>query len=148
MSTDSKMTDDTPSPFCQECGNLLVPRRDVLSEKMTLYCSRCKKNEEFRNPTMFQEKSSFDHSPKEFTRLMEENEPPPVPKVITQSYTQRKKKRCKHPRAIFQGFYQFSRGDEASRKYWFCPDCGQVFRYSGKVDYKKKRKIIDEKSKD
>ncbi|MFX1548317.1 MAG: hypothetical protein ACFFCU_19070, partial [Promethearchaeota archaeon] len=39
-------------------------------------------------------------------------------------------------------FYQFSRGDEASRKYWFCPDCGQVFRFSGKVEVKPKRRVL------
>lgn len=138
------MTNNSISPFCQNCGSLLIPKKDT-SEKIVLYCIKCKKKESTNNTTMFQEKSAINHSPKEFTRIIDENEPPPIPKVMIQSYDQRKKKRCRHPNAIFQGFYQFSRGDEASRKYWFCPDCGQVFRYSGKVDYKPKRKVLEEK---
>jgi DNA-directed RNA polymerase subunit M/transcription elongation factor TFIIS len=101
---------------------------------------------------MFQERTSIEHTPRDYTRVLENDEPPPVPKIFTQSYKDRRKKRCKHPNAVFKGFYQFSRGDEASRKYWWCPDCGQVFRFSGRMNVKSKRRIInsseEEKSKE
>ncbi len=91
--------------------------------------------------TAFHEHSKILHSEKDKTRIIED-EAPPIPKIMTQTYEQRRKRRCKHPRAIFQGFYQFSSGDEASRKYWYCPDCGQVFRFSGKIEVKLNRKLI------
>ncbi|MHA1973393.1 MAG: hypothetical protein ACTSW1_10380 [Candidatus Hodarchaeales archaeon] len=131
------------SPFCEKCGTVLTPKKNYKKNITILWCSKCKKEVIRNNTDFFKEHTPIVHESKEMTRILE-NEPPPVPKIFTQSYEQRKKKRCKHPNAVFQGFYQFSRGDEASRKYWYCPDCGQVFRFSGKVNVKTKRKLIAE----
>ena len=133
------------SPFCDSCGTLLVPKKVEPTKETILWCPKCQKEIKAEKSNLFTEHSPISHKPSELTRILE-NEPPPIPKIFTQTYVQRKKKRCKHPNAVFQGFYQFSRGDEASRKYWYCPDCGQVFRYSGKVEVKIDRKIISEKS--
>jgi DNA-directed RNA polymerase subunit M/transcription elongation factor TFIIS len=132
------------SPFCQTCGTLITTRRTGQDRKLIYWCSRCQKeikNDGNIDDKTFQEHTKITHSEKDITRIIE-NEPPPIPKLMTQTYDQRKKKRCRHPNAVFQGFYQFSSGDEASRKYWYCPDCGQVFRYSGKVDVKTNRKLV------
>ena len=131
------------SPFCDTCGTLLTPKKRINSEEMILWCSKCKKEVRRDDKTLFKDRSQIEHKPKDFTRILED-EPPPVPKLFTQPYSQRKKSRCRHPNAVFKGFYQFSRGDEASRKYWYCPDCGHVFRYSGKVEVKANRRIIDQ----
>ncbi len=133
------------SPFCDTCGTIITTKREGANGELIFWCSTCQKEVRSKiDTTMFQERTTIEHKPSDFTRVLE-NEPPPVPKIFTQSYSQRKKKRCNHPNAVFQGFYQFSRGDESSRKYWFCPSCGQVFRYSGRMNAKLKRKIIDEK---
>ncbi|MHA1968863.1 MAG: hypothetical protein ACW964_13805 [Candidatus Hodarchaeales archaeon] len=133
------------SPFCQKCGSLVTPKRKGASRKIILWCTTCKMEVGSKYGTrIFQERISIDHTPQEFTRILENNEPPPVPKIFTQSYKDRRKKRCRHPNAIFKGFYQFSRGDEASRKYWYCSDCGQVFRFSGKMNVKSKKRVIYE----
>ena len=135
------------SPFCPTCGTLISTKREGAERKLIFWCPNCQKEIQTDNDTtMFQERATIEHKPSDFTRVLE-NEPPPVPKILTQSYDQRKKKKCRHPNAVFQGFYQFSRGDEASRKYWFCPDCSQVFRYSGKTNVKPRRRIIKENSK-
>ncbi|MHA1329948.1 MAG: hypothetical protein ACTSR2_02615 [Candidatus Hodarchaeales archaeon] len=131
------------SPFCEKCGTVLTPKKNYKDNNTILWCSKCKREVVRNNSDLFQEHTQITHESKEMTRILE-NEPPPIPKIFTQSYDQRKKKRCKHPNAVFQGFYQFSRGDEASRKYWYCPNCGQVFRFSGKVNVKPKRKLIAE----
>lgn len=136
------------SPFCQKCGTLVSPKRKGASRKLILWCTNCKMEIESTNETkMFQKRISIEHKPQDFTRILEDDEPPPVPKIFTQSYKDRRKKRCRHPNAVFKGFYQFSRGDEASRKYWWCKDCGQVFRFSGRMKVKAGRKIIEEKEK-
>ncbi|UCE13669.1 MAG: hypothetical protein JSV04_00505 [Candidatus Heimdallarchaeota archaeon] len=132
-----------PSPFCEKCGTLLAPKKKGTSQRMIFWCPSCKQEVLINDTAIFQERTMIEHTPKEHTRILE-NEPPPVPKILTQTYEERRKKRCHHPNAIFQGFYQFSRGDEASRKYWYCPDCSQVFRYSGKVEVKPKRRLISE----
>ena len=133
------------SPFCQKCGSIVSPKRKGASRKIIIWCATCKMEVESKYGTkMFQERTSIDHKPQEFTRILENNEPPPVPKIFTQSYKNRRKKRCRHPNAVFKGFYQFSRGDEASRKYWYCSDCGQVFRFSGRMNVKTKKRVIYE----
>lgn len=132
------------SPFCRTCGTLISTRRVGQERKLIYWCSKCRKEiteEAGIDDKAFQEHSIIPHTEKEKTRIIE-NEPPPIPKLMTQTYDQRKKKRCRHPNAVFQGFYQFSSGDEASRKYWYCPDCGQVFRFSGKINVKRHRKLI------
>jgi DNA-directed RNA polymerase subunit M/transcription elongation factor TFIIS len=132
------------SPFCETCGTLITTQRVGSERKLIFWCPKCQKEifegKKVKKET-FQETSVIEHTEKDKTRILE-NEPPPIPKLMTQTYKQRKSKRCRHPNAIFQGFYQFSSGDEASRKYWYCPDCGQVFRYSGKVTVKSKRKLL------
>lgn len=133
------------TPFCDSCGTLLSPKKIETTKETILWCSKCQKKMKVEKSNLFTEHSPISHKPHELTRILE-NEPPPIPKIFTQTYVQRKKKRCKHPNAVFQGFYQFSKGDEASRKYWYCPDCGQVFRFSGKVEVKLNRKIISEKA--
>ena len=133
-----------PSPFCEVCGTLITPQRIGSERKLIYWCPKCQREIAESNnlsKQAFKETTFINHSEKDVTRILE-NEPPPIPKLLTQSYEQRKKSRCLHPKAIFQGFYQFSSGDEASRKYWYCPDCGQIFRYSGKVTVKNNRKII------
>lgn len=132
-----------PSPFCEKCGTLIIPKKNGASQRTIFWCPSCKQEVTINDTTVFHEHTSIEHTPRERTRILE-NEPPPVPKILTQTYAERREKRCHHPNAIFQGFYQFSRGDEASRKYWYCPDCGQVFRYSGKVEVKPKRRLISE----
>ncbi len=132
------------SPFCEKCGVLLTLKQPLEEKKNILWCPNCRKKVEIEDTRYFQEHTSIQHSPQEITRILE-NGPPPVPKILTQTYGDRRKKRCKHTNAVFQGFYQFSRGDEASRKYWWCPDCSQVFRFSGKMDVKPKRRVIYEK---
>ncbi|PWI49168.1 hypothetical protein CEE45_03250 [Candidatus Heimdallarchaeota archaeon B3_Heim] len=132
------------SPFCEICGTLITTRRIGSERKLMYWCPKCQKEIlESRkvDKVAFQETTLINHNVKDKTRILED-EPPPIPKLMTQTYEQRKKKRCRHPQAIFQGFYQFSSGDEASRKYWYCPDCGQVFRFSGKVIVKSHRKLI------
>ncbi|MFX0086250.1 MAG: hypothetical protein ACFFAU_11260 [Candidatus Hodarchaeota archaeon] len=132
-------------PFCKECGHLITPMRKGAKRKLIFWCSNCKMEVESNSDAkMFQERTAIEHSPRDFTRILENDEPPPVPKIFTQSYKDRRKKRCKHPNAVFKGFYQFSRGDESSRKYWYCKDCGQVFRFSGRTNIKPKRRIISE----
>ena len=133
------------SPFCKKCGTLIIPKGKRALKSMIFWCPNCREEVEIKDTTIFQEHISIEHTPKDHTRILE-NEPPPVPRIFTQTYEERRKKKCHHPRAIFQGFFQFSRGDEASRKYWFCPDCGQVFRFSGKVDVKPNRRIIFEQN--
>ncbi len=135
------------SPFCQKCGSLVSPKRKRGSRKFILWCANCKMEIESTDETkMFQERISIEHKPQDFTRILEEDEPPPVPKIFSQSYKERRKKRCRHPNAVFKGFYQFSRGDEASRKYWWCPDCAQLFRFSGRMDIRPGRRIIADKT--
>ncbi len=134
-----------PSPFCDKCGTLIIPKEKVDDKQLKFWCPNCQEEVEIEDTTIFQERISIEHTPRDHTRILE-NEPPPVPKIFTQTYEERRKKQCHHPNAVFRGFYQFSRGDEASRKYWFCPDCGQVFRFSGKVDVKPKRRVISEKT--
>lgn len=132
------------SPFCDRCGNLVVPKRVGASQRLIFWCATCQQevSSEAENTTFFQERTPVKHSPKEMTRVLEGG-PPPIPQIFTQSYEQRRKgKKCRHSNAVFQGFYQFSKGDEASRKYWFCPDCGHVFRFSGKMDVKPRRKLV------
>ncbi len=133
-----------PSPFCETCGTLITTQRIGSERKLIYWCPKCKKEifeGEKVDKEAFQETTFIKHTEKDKTRILVD-EPPPIPKLMTQTYEQRKKKRCRHPRAVFQGFYQFSSGDEASRKYWYCPDCGQVFRYSGKVMVKSRRKLV------
>lgn len=132
------------SPFCEMCGTLITPKTTSTNQKHIFWCPNCRKQIKIKDTSFFQEHISIQHTPQEQTRILE-NEPPPVPKIFTQTYEQRKKKRCHHPNAVFQGFYQFSRGDEASRKYWWCPDCSQVFRFSGKMNIKTKRRLIEDK---
>ncbi|MFX1285400.1 MAG: hypothetical protein ACFFB5_17265 [Promethearchaeota archaeon] len=132
------------SPFCEKCGSLIVPKRKGSKKQMIFECPNCKKTVEIEDTTAFQERTPIEHTPRDHTRILE-NEPPPIPRIFIQTYDERQKKRCNHPNAVFQGFYQFSRGDEASRKYWFCPDCGQVFRFSGRINVKPKRRIISKK---
>ncbi len=134
----------TSPPFCEKCGTLITPKRKGSDRKLIFWCTNCKMEiKANKDTTMFQERTSIEHTPRDYTRVLENDEPPPVPKIFTQSYKDRRKKRCKHPNAVFKGFYQFSRGDEASRKYWWCPDCGQVFRFSGRMNVKSKRRIIN-----
>ncbi len=135
------------TPFCEECGTLITTKRLGSDRKLIYWCPNCKKEAIEVNRKAFQEQSQIKHTEKDKTRISE-NEAPPIPRLMIQTYTQRKKKRCRHPNAIFQGFYQFSSGDEASRKYWYCPDCAQVFRFSGKSKFKSRRKIIYSKKKD
>ncbi|MHA1206150.1 MAG: hypothetical protein ACTSRJ_01575 [Candidatus Hodarchaeales archaeon] len=135
------------SPFCEKCGTLITTKRLGSDRKLIYWCPNCKKESREVNKRAFQEQSQIKHTEKDKTRISE-NEAPPIPKLMIQTYSQRKKKRCRHPNAIFQGFYQFSSGDEASRKYWYCPDCGQVFRFSGKSKFKSRRKVIYSKKKD
>jgi DNA-directed RNA polymerase subunit M/transcription elongation factor TFIIS len=132
------------SPFCEKCGTLITPKTPKTGHKKIFWCPNCRYDIEIEDTTFFQEHVTIQHTPQEQTRILE-NEPPPVPKIFSQTYEQRKKKRCHHPNAVFQGFYQFSRGDEASRKYWYCSDCGQVFRFSGRMEIKPKRKVISER---
>ncbi len=132
------------SPFCEICGTLITTKRIGSERKLIYWCPMCKKaisEGKKVNIEAFQETTIIDHTEKDKTRILED-EPPPIPKLMTQTFKQRKSKRCRHPNAIFQGFYQFSSGDEASRKYWYCPDCSQVFRYSGKVMVKNNRRVI------
>ena len=132
------------SPFCETCGTLITTQRIGSERKLTYWCPKCQTEileKKKINQAAFQETTFINHTEKDKTRILL-NEPPPIPKLLTQTYKQRKKKRCRHPNAVFQGFYQFSSGDEASRKYWYCPDCGKVFRYSGKVKVKSNRKLI------
>jgi DNA-directed RNA polymerase subunit M/transcription elongation factor TFIIS len=132
------------SPFCKTCGTLITTQRKGQERKLMYWCPTCKRQigeEEGIDDKAFQEQSRISHTEREKTRIIE-NEAPPIPKLMTQTFKQRQKKRCRHPNATFQGFYQFSSGDEASRKYWYCPDCGQVFRYSGKINVKSQRKLI------
>ncbi|MFX0123314.1 MAG: hypothetical protein ACFFAE_06710 [Candidatus Hodarchaeota archaeon] len=129
------------SPFCEKCGTLIVPKRKRAQEQPIFLCPNCQKEVEIKDTTIFQESTQIEHTPRDHTRILE-NEPPPIPKIFTQTYSERHKRRCRHPNAVFQGFYQFSKGDEASRKYWYCKDCGQVFRFSGKVEVKLNRKVI------
>jgi DNA-directed RNA polymerase subunit M/transcription elongation factor TFIIS len=138
------------SPFCDSCGNLVVPKRIGEEQRLIYWCTTCQRevSSEIEDTTFFQERTPIEHSPKEITRVLEGG-PPPIPQIFTQSYEQRRKgKKCRHPNAVFQGFYQFSKGDEASRKYWFCPDCGHVFRFSGKVDIKPRRKLVHDANPD
>lgn len=135
------------TPFCRKCGTLITPKKRGGLEKIIFWCPNCREEVVAEDTTFFQEHVSIEHTPRDYTRILQEDEPPPVPKILTQTYEERRKKRCNHPNAVFQGFYQFSRGDEASRKYWFCPDCGQVFRFSGKLEIKPKRKVISEQKK-
>ncbi|UCG00539.1 MAG: hypothetical protein JSW11_13010 [Candidatus Heimdallarchaeota archaeon] len=130
-----------PSPFCTECGTLIVSKRKGPKQQIFFVCPNCQKEVEIEDTTIFQESTPIEHTPRDHTRILED-EPPPIPKIFTQTYDERRKKKCHHPNAVFQGFYQFSSGDEASRKYWYCPDCGQVFRFSGKVKVKPRRRII------
>ncbi|MFX1546421.1 MAG: hypothetical protein ACFFCU_09465, partial [Promethearchaeota archaeon] len=129
------------SPFCEKCGTVIVPKGTQMKNQTILWCPNCREEVKIKDTKIFQEHSPIEHTPRDHTRILE-NEPPPIPKIFTQTYEERRKNRCRHPNAFFQGFYQFSRGDEASRKYWFCPDCGQVFRYSGKVEVKPKRRVL------
>ena len=132
------------SPFCKKCGTLITTQRKGQDQKLIYWCHTCRRQiteEEGIDDKAFREQSIIPHTEKDKTRIIE-NEAPPVPKLMTQTYEQRQRKRCRHPNAIFQGFYQFSSGDEASRKYWYCPEGGQVFRYSGKIDVKRQRKLI------
>ena len=136
-----------PSPFCDDCGTLIVSKKVGANRKTIFLCPNCKKEVEVKDTSFFQKSTTIEHTPRDHTRIIE-NEPPPIPKIFTQTYEERQKKRCHHPNAVFQGFYQFSSGDEASRKYWFCPDCGQSFRFSGRINVKPKRRIINDKTKD
>ncbi len=129
------------SPFCKKCGTLIVPRAKKTRKNIIFWCPNCREEIEIKDTTIFQEHSPIEHTPRDYTRILE-NEPPPIPKIFSQTYEERRKKQCHHPNAVFQGFYQFSRGDEASRKYWYCKDCGQVFRFSGRVDIKPRRRLI------
>jgi DNA-directed RNA polymerase subunit M/transcription elongation factor TFIIS len=141
----SKMT----SAFCETCGTLITARRTGADRKLIFWCQTCNKeiiNSVKIDKKAFQEHSKILHTEKDKTRIID-GEAPPIPKIMTQTYKQRRKRRCRHPRAIFQGFYQFSSGDEASRKYWYCPDCGQVFRFSGKTEVKLNRKLVSIKKK-
>jgi DNA-directed RNA polymerase subunit M/transcription elongation factor TFIIS len=133
-------------PFCEKCGTLITTKKKGSNKKLILFCPKCHIEMETKDTTFFQERTSIRHTPRDQTRILE-NEPPPVPKILTQTFEERRQKKCKHPNAVFQGFYQFSRGDEASRKYWYCPDCGQVFRFSGKVEVAVKRREIRENNK-
>ncbi len=130
-----------PSPFCKKCGTLIVPRAKKTRKNIIFWCPNCREEIEIEDTTIFQEHSPIEHTPRDYTRILED-EPPPIPKIFSQTYEERRKKQCHHPNAVFQGFYQFSRGDEASRKYWYCKDCGQVFRFSGRVDIKPRRRLI------
>ena len=134
-----------PSPFCTKCGTLIVPKRKGATKQIIFLCPNCQKEVEIEDTTIFQETTPIEHTPRDHTRILE-NEPPPIPKIFIQTYEERQKKRCRHPNAVFQGFYQFSSGDEASRKYWYCKDCGQVFRFSGKVKVKPKRRVISKEN--
>jgi DNA-directed RNA polymerase subunit M/transcription elongation factor TFIIS len=130
--------------FCETCGTLITTRRLGAERQLVYWCQTCNTEINYSqkiNKIVFQEHSKISHTEKDKTRIIED-EAPPIPKIMTQSYKQRRNKRCRHPKAIFQGFYQFSSGDEASRKYWYCPDCGQVFRFSGKVEVKLNRKLV------
>lgn len=131
------------SPFCEKCGTLINLKGGRNEKSIIFWCPNCREEVEIEDTTLFQEHTSIEHTPKDHTRILE-NEPPPIPKIFTQTYDERRQRKCHHPKAVFQGFYQFSRGDEASRKYWYCPDCGQVFRFSGKVDVKPNRRVISE----
>jgi DNA-directed RNA polymerase subunit M/transcription elongation factor TFIIS len=133
------------SPFCKKCGTLITTKKVGKDQKIVYWCPLCQKEVDSYDSTFFQEHTQIKHTPRDQTRILED-EPPPVPKIFTQTYEERQQRRCRHPNAVFQGFYQFSRGDEASRKYWYCPDCGQVFRFSGKIDVKPKRKTIKNES--
>ena len=131
--------------FCEICGTLITTRRVGAERKLVYWCQTCNtqiKNSEKIDKKVFQEQSKISHTEKDKTRIIED-EAPPIPKIMTQTYKQRRNTRCRHPKAVFQGFYQFSSGDEASRKYWYCPDCGQVFRFSGKVEIKLNRKLVE-----
>ncbi len=134
------------SPFCEKCGSLIKPKRGGTLNPLTFWCPNCRIDIEIKDTSMFQEHTPIEHTPRERTRILE-NESPPIPKIFTQTYEDRRKKRCHHPQAVFKGFYQFSRGDEASRKYWYCPDCGQVFRFSGKFDVKPNRRLLSDQKK-
>ncbi len=136
-----------PSPFCDKCGTLITTKRLGPDRKLIYWCPNCKEEVLEVNKKAFQEHSNIRHTERDKTRIIE-NEAPPIPKLMTQTLAERKSKRCRHPNAVFQGFYQFSSGDEASRKYWYCPDCAQVFRFSGKSKVKSKRKIIYSKKED
>ena len=130
-------------PFCTKCGNLLAldPRNRKNSK---IVCLNCGFENDIPDSQFTEKKEEIIHTVKDKTRIIDKGSPP-IPKVMTQTYKEQKTKRCFHPKAIFKGFYQFSRGDEASRKYWFCPDCGQTFRFSGRAEVKERRKIIYEK---
>jgi DNA-directed RNA polymerase subunit M/transcription elongation factor TFIIS len=135
------------TPFCKKCGTLITTKRLGADRKLIYWCPICRNEVVEVNKKAFQEQCNIKHTERDITRIIE-NEAPPIPKVMTSTFAERKKKRCRHPNAVFQGFYQFSSGDEASRKYWHCPDCGQVFRFSGKTKVKAKRKIIYSKKED
>ena len=128
-------------PFCKKCGQLLFINKAADKLNRTVTCPNCGEINDLPSSNFLQTKTRIDHSPKDITRILEEG-PPPIPKLLTQTFDDQKKNRCPHHNAIFKGFYQFSRGDEASRKYWWCPDCNQVFRYSGRSDYRPNKRII------
>ncbi|MFW9780226.1 MAG: hypothetical protein ACFFE8_15370 [Candidatus Heimdallarchaeota archaeon] len=126
----------------------MVTKRIGPEQRLIYWCDTCQfeASSTVEDTTFFQERTPIKHTSKEMTRVLEGG-PPPIPQIFTQSYEQRRKgKKCRHPNAVFQGFYQFSKGDEASRKYWFCPDCGHVFRFSGNADVKPRRKLVHDDS--
>ncbi|MHA2230883.1 MAG: hypothetical protein ACXAB4_00085 [Candidatus Hodarchaeales archaeon] len=123
-----------PTAFCEDCGTvLLIRKRNAHSSQTEIYCPKCKivmDSESSDQKSAFVEEFRISHSQREETLILDEKAPPPIPLVM--NVTKLGRRRCRHKNAVFQGSYQFGRGDEPSRSYWMCNDCGQLFRFGGR----------------
>jgi DNA-directed RNA polymerase subunit M/transcription elongation factor TFIIS len=118
--------------FCEACGSVLLIRRNPHSKQTEIYCPKCQTilDSNDAHAESFVTGKRFDHRTREETIILDENNPPPLP--VGMNATRLERIRCSHKNAVFQGSYQFGRGDEPSRNYWLCKDCGRVFRFGGR----------------
>ena len=125
------------------CGAALVLKSQRTGSGVVYFCPRCQvivPTDEI-DPNLLKESEKIPHSPREETLVLTESDPPPIPILSSLG----KQIRCKHKKAVFQGSYQFARGDESSRSYWYCPDCGRVFRFGGRFRFGQENEPIDRK---
>ncbi|MFW9914196.1 MAG: hypothetical protein ACFFGZ_01185 [Candidatus Thorarchaeota archaeon] len=120
--------------FCSICGTVLLIRRTTSERKKTeIYCPKCEvtlDSDSKNHKDAFLKENRINHGKHEETIILDDKTPPPIPNVM--NVTKLRRRRCQHRNAVFQGTYQFGRGDEPSRNYWHCPDCGSMFRFGGR----------------
>ena len=101
--------------FCEECGSLMLPKKDKTKSKMV--CSRCGHIKQDAEVTVFREKGT---ETKE-VEVVKENDNQNLPT------TEEECPKCGHNIAYYW-FLQTRAADEAETRFLKCEKCGHTWR--------------------